>query len=124
MAKHPRTTTCTIFSKRSGVPINHGGEVCAMCTTETVKSSLVQSDFEDAAIVIELPIQIYVHFRCRNRPFAKYILYTVVVKRKFTFCNRTTIVQRSSYGTKTVQKTVLNYYYVSVYAHRLYGTQA
>ena len=33
-----------------------------------------------------------------------------MVKIKFTFCNRTTIVQRSSYGTKTVQKTVLNYY--------------
>ena len=48
----------------------------------------------------------------------------VVVKIKFTFCNHTTIVQRSSYGTKTVQKTVLNYYYVSVYAHRFYGTQA
>ena len=42
---------------------------------------------------------------------------TVAVKIKFTFRNRTTIVQRSLYGTKTVQKTVLIYYYVSVYAH-------
>ena len=50
--------------------------------------------------------------------------HTVAVKIKFTFRNRTTIVQRSLYGTKTVQKTVLIYYYVSVYAHRFYGTQA
>ena len=40
---------------------------------------------------------------------------TVGVKIKFTFRNRRTIVQRSFYGAKTVQKTVLNYYYVSVY---------